>query len=324
MSGERIAALEAELDARRDRETFAVYGDALQAIGDPRGDLIALDLYHEAHAVPDPEEHRVGLRPDPEEHRVGLRTTYEEVRARLVDAWLGPVASLLPPPRFGFFDEVRVTSSQPPLVYQLGEILRSPAAPYLRAIELNVNRHGLRAALELLALEVRPWLERLSFALFDPESQQVPLAEALGGVAPRLREVVVHGACCVTAPMPASVRRLWVTGANAVRDFAAGGVGIVELGLKPQFDWRTPVDVLARRLGPAGFPALSRLYLKMESVAFDPVDLLLALEAPERLREVWISPYLGPPLPGVERLRERLPGLALHVGNELGWADPTA
>ena len=36
--------LEASLRARWDRETLAVYADHLEAIGEPRGELISIDL----------------------------------------------------------------------------------------------------------------------------------------------------------------------------------------------------------------------------------------------------------------------------------------
>src|SRR5262249_36399340 len=39
-----LAELEAALAASFDREHLAVYGDYLQSIGDPRGELIAIDL----------------------------------------------------------------------------------------------------------------------------------------------------------------------------------------------------------------------------------------------------------------------------------------
>src|SRR5438552_7266092 len=41
---ETLDELEATLRARWDRETLAVYGDHLMSAGDPRGELVALDL----------------------------------------------------------------------------------------------------------------------------------------------------------------------------------------------------------------------------------------------------------------------------------------
>jgi hypothetical protein len=64
----KIDDVEAALAASWDREHRAVYGDALAASGDPRGELIAIDLHVETHGPS------------------------EELTARkqaLIEAWLG-------------------------------------------------------------------------------------------------------------------------------------------------------------------------------------------------------------------------------------------
>lgn len=45
-----IEDLERSLQVRLEPDTFAVYADALQSQGDPRGEVIALDLEIDAHA----------------------------------------------------------------------------------------------------------------------------------------------------------------------------------------------------------------------------------------------------------------------------------
>lgn len=170
--------LEDALRARWDRDTLLVYADALQAQGDPRGELIALDVEAAERAI------------TPE---LALR------RRRLLYEWLGgstihdrPIheASF----RYGFVTDFFATRhnkcSPADLVRGL---LKSPAGPFVRGLTLDVATEGeLRDALHHLIYAARPWLERLEIRAKTPASG-IDI-HALIRQTPRLHTLAVYGA----------------------------------------------------------------------------------------------------------------------------------
>src|SRR5258705_9254400 len=112
------AELEAQLEGPRDRwdrGTLAVYADVLQAHGDPRGELIAIDLAIEANG------------PTPQ---LDVR------RRQLLFAWLGDnVAPKVRSHRFGMID------LDP---WKLEFALEQPFARYLMGLRLAGERHVLQ------------------------------------------------------------------------------------------------------------------------------------------------------------------------------------
>jgi hypothetical protein len=124
----RIAKLEAALQDTFDREHLAVYADALQARGDPRGELIAIDLHIDAH---------------------GSTAELAARRGELIAAWLGNfAASRVVRVRYGFVHVANVSPAE------IGPVLASPAGAHLRCIEV----YGLGARLleVLAALAAKP------------------------------------------------------------------------------------------------------------------------------------------------------------------------
>src|SRR5450755_4371951 len=128
--------LEAAVRVAWDREAIAIYADHLQAIGDPRGELVAIDL-------------RI------DEGKVDAAITAR--REQLIAEWFG---AELPPGivHYGFVD-VRATGMRSDS--QLAVALRGPGAKYVRSVELAGPHPELVPALEQLVAEPRPWLTRL-------------------------------------------------------------------------------------------------------------------------------------------------------------------
>jgi hypothetical protein len=132
-----IAELELAVRASWDREAIAIYADHLQAIGDPRGELVAIDL-------------RID--------EAGADAAVIARRNELIAAWFG---ADLPPGtvRYGFVD-VDATGSTGQL--QLTAALRGPGAAYVRSVALAGESPQVAAALALLAERPHPWLTSLT------------------------------------------------------------------------------------------------------------------------------------------------------------------
>ena len=180
--------LENALRARWDRDTLLVYAEALQAIGDPRGELIAFDVEATERAI------------TPE---LALR------RRRLLYEWLGgstihdrPIheASF----RYGFvtdFFATRHNRCSPADL--LRGLFASPAGPYIRGLTLDVaTEDELRDALHHVVYAMRPWLERLEIRAKAPAAS-IDIY-ALIRQTPRLHTLAVYGAPVFVAfPHPA-------------------------------------------------------------------------------------------------------------------------
>jgi len=158
VAAENRDTLEQALAASWDRDTLTVYADHLQAEGDPRGELIALDLEIEAH---------------------GNTVELSKRRTYLLYAWLG---SLVPVDnvhaswvgdslKFGFVDDLLFDSFDPNALARFEQVLDSPAGPYLRGLSMQGRTTDLESALRLLARREHVWLSRLSIGLWQPESR---------------------------------------------------------------------------------------------------------------------------------------------------------
>src|SRR5262245_15651993 len=137
--------LEDALHDTFDHEHLAIYAEELQRQGDPRGELISLDL-----------------RADQD----GETEELTEHRRALLLSLLGPVASVHPLVRcrYGFVDlmfalrdEMRVGS-----LAAFEAVLLGPLASYVRDVTLWGDGWRLRALMTTLAQRPRPFLTRLS------------------------------------------------------------------------------------------------------------------------------------------------------------------
>jgi hypothetical protein len=141
---------------------LAVYGDHLQTLGDPRGELIALDL-----------------QPRPEDPRWQAR------RAALHERWLGEEAEWLATiARHAFVYEVRAQEHP-------HTILESPLGAFVRSYSTWWENHTI-AYLEQLASRPRPWLTRLAY-FYEGTERRPALCDAILAAAPNLVEVYEVG-----------------------------------------------------------------------------------------------------------------------------------
>jgi hypothetical protein len=243
--------LEAALLASWDRDTLAVYADHLQSLGDPRGELIALDLQLEQ------------------------RATHElvERRTSLLSAWLGGLAPSDPHGswigdsfRLGFVEDLVIACDQADAEARLAAVLTSPLGPYCRRVTIRGEVPAIERVLARLADVRHDWLRWLAVRrspTYDPTPACVDAAvvERFVAAAPHLDVLELHGARVLDAFPHPGLRRLRLTGWSAlpaVFDRDAPLASICELDLA--FDdpeQRAPRDVL-----PAvHLPGLRRLDL---------------------------------------------------------------
>ena len=176
-----LVEIEAALAADWDPEQLAVYGDFLQSMGDPRGELIAIDL--------------------------AGRTNERAARKReLVVEWLGEdLATIVW--HVGAVEHafVHLGRRAPEMgTFALAELLAHPAGRYLRELTIEDAPPRISDALDLLAEAPRTWLARLR--LVDAvEGNVYALARALAAM-PQLRYLEVADRISRMLHIPPSIR----------------------------------------------------------------------------------------------------------------------
>ncbi len=165
--------LELALRARWDLGDLAIYGDQLQLEGDPRGELVMLDL------APDPRSSK-----------------WRDRRLVLLDGWLGKdlarrAHQLV---RYGFVPHLhdrggasyRRRSGQSRLA---AELLDSPAGRYVRSFAASGSAERVLASLRRLASAPRPHLAELAIAVHRSGGLRMrdELVDALIAATPSLR-----------------------------------------------------------------------------------------------------------------------------------------
>ncbi len=282
------AEIEAALADAWTLDNLAVYGDHLQQLGDPRGELIAVDL-HIAHHGSSPEiQHR---------------------RRRAIRAWLG-LPDHVDPTRgawegvrfaFGFVDDLRIELAS--------KILSGPAGPYVRGVTLTRKQHTISTLLHELAAAPRPWLDRLTILPRSKGSQPSVVWHAGGPIleeqveliaaTPRLTRLELAGHRLLTGFSHPHVRSLRVDGIDAflpILEPSRPLPAVIELELG--FAHAPDAPVTMQRpwppLVPAeSFPALRRLDLSanetqraMTDTQVDVFDVLPQLGVLEQLVEL--------------------------------------
>ncbi len=258
--------LEAALAASWDRDTLTVYADHLQAEGDPRGELIALDLEIEAK---------------------GSSVELSKRRTSLLYAWLGrlvPVdnvhASWVGDSlRFGFVDDLHFEGGDPNALARFEQVLDSPAGPYVRGLTMTGHAQDLERALSALASREHAWLSRMSIGLWSAQPTiGEPAWRAAFAAMPHLESLELRPNAAFAPFSHPTITKLAIRG-DAV--YAALGDGasfdrVTELDLDltttiypPYYD-----DEYIEAEEPAGvelptiaFPALRKLDLAQNGVA---------------------------------------------------------
>jgi hypothetical protein len=242
---DKLAELEAAA-AAGDPVQLAVYADALQSHGDPRGELIAIDLHAAAH---------------------GSSRELDDRRAAVLAGWLGSLATE-PGLRFenGLLD-LMYEPGAPELL--LARVLGSPAAPYLRTVELFGGTERIDSAISLIGLGPRPRLRVLAVTRAGfPDGPTVP-AKAVASLiraTPALDTLCVRGFSVFGAFPHPGLRRARVAGWDALGSLAGDGpplTELVELDFAFHRDFVANVPIRPRDLARLlrGVPALKRLDL---------------------------------------------------------------
>jgi hypothetical protein len=181
--------LEEALVACWNLDDLAVYADLLLAEGDPRGELIALDLQ--------PDE---------------LSSEWRARRQAMLRAWLGRdlAARAEGLVRHGFIHALDDGKGAAGAI--AAPLLDSPAGAFVRAFTARGPATKVRASLQRLAARPRPHLTQLRIAIKAGAGREPTLAAntavALIGAVPRLRELEISGRRVLGAfPHPA-LRRL--------------------------------------------------------------------------------------------------------------------
>jgi hypothetical protein len=211
--------IEAALAADFDREALAVYADLLQVEGDPRGEVIALQLAN------------------------------RDARGA-IGRWLGTLPGD-PKVELGFITGLKVSTDE-----MVETWLAHPASRYIRGVEIVGKIDWVTAAAELVTERSGRWLVDLSLHV---EKKRGPMAddraERIFKAAPRLERLAVHGDLVLGEVGHPNVRSLRVIGINAIHSLLWTGESrfpsVSELDLA--FNGPTEMPFLDR------LPALRRL-----------------------------------------------------------------
>lgn len=270
-----IAELEAALRAAWDHEILAVYADALQVEGDPRGAVIAIDLQIAA---------------------TGETAALARARHIAQAGWLGDLATLwsVRSTQLGLIDAVLSHGTSGIHDGDADAILTSPARRYLRDVTLFADARGVARMIERLATAPLPWLQRVVIDQVDRGTVPRSAVAALEAAAPNLRALDLRGERVMATPLPASVRRLGVQGRSALVVTSAPAAGIEALDLAFVVPDDTALRALAPLVNPRSFPDLVELDLARNEAIYphahpsnvDPLSFVAAIELRERLRRL--------------------------------------
>ena len=269
--------LEEALAASWDVDTLAVYADYLQAEGDPRGELIALDLEIAAH---------------------GNNVELSKRRTSLLYAWLGglvPVDNVHASwvgdsMKFGFVEDLVVDGNDPNAVARLEQVLASPAGPYVRGLTMKGRRAELEPALRAIATREHPWLVRMTigFTMQDAPMEQDVAAVVFASM-PRLDALELTPYPAFAGVAHPTIQRLSIRGASV---YAALGAttfpAVTDLDLDltntaTQWDYDEEYNVELpepEALPAIEFPALRRLDLSRNIATLESAyEFLRTLDA---------------------------------------------
>ena len=254
----RNLAIEQQIERDVDRnENFLIYADWLQANGNPRGELIAL----EAARAPNVARVREQLEPT----LLGPLADFEE---RIAPTW-----------RLGFLDSVRIETTRHDedeglaVTQLLATVLALPSAPFLRSLSVglpSIHEHG-SVVDTLVAAGSRPALRRLALTT-NREEEMLSWTDAgelapIAALYPNLESLeVCAGSYTLTEPRLPKLQRLVLQTCHAPDDIVHTLVQLEWRRLETLELWfgsRTyehhyPIDMLAPLL-TANLPKLRRL-----------------------------------------------------------------
>ncbi|MFT3694993.1 MAG: hypothetical protein QM831_17785 [Kofleriaceae bacterium] len=253
-----IDELEAAIRATWDREAIEIYADHLQASGDPRGELVSIDL-----AIDDALIAAGIAKATPADLVRVVSANVLARREELIDEWFGedvPAGTV----RYGFVD---IDASGMGPGSQLAAALRGPGGAYIRSVTLAGPHTEIQRALHALAREPRPWATALTIRMWDEDPRKPmlerPATRALFEAMPNLRSIVLEGRRILDAQVHPNVEQLKLTGFDAM---PIDGVWPKLKGLDFAFHCQYAKEHIDPSIGsiallvrPAMMPALERL-----------------------------------------------------------------
>lgn len=189
-----IEALEDAIRRGWDRDAIEVYADHLQRTGDPRGELVSIDLAIDQGSTPE----------------------LVARRRELIAEWFGdevPAGAV----RYGF---VEIDASGMGPGSQLAAALKGPGGAYIRSVTLAGARDELQPALRAIAGEQRPWLTSLTIRMWN-EDPRAPLFDVkatteLFAAMPHLTSLVLEGRSILGGAVHSNVESMTLTGYDAL------------------------------------------------------------------------------------------------------------
>jgi hypothetical protein len=311
--------LEEALHDAFDHDNLALYAEELQRQGDPRGELIAIDLRSDEQIDVDETGELTGELAD-------------RRRALLLEL-LGPVASKHPLVRcrYGFVDlmfplrdEMRVGSLQ-----AFDALLLGPLGKYVRDVTFSGDGQRLRDLMASLGQQPRPFLTRLSLEGPHPLHYiDLPkeIAVRASSMMPRLATLECNGRRAMPPVELPTVRAVVSHCYDAVTALCASNGGPPCFPLVDRVNlrlaWTLPANQLEALLPPAQLPSLRELDM---SRCTDPIGEAAGDDVFRFLRGIAIAPQVERlRVPAVDRVEQavnlqaaidRMPGLV-----ELGIA----
>lgn len=299
------AALRSRVD---DPEAWAVYGDWLLSQGDPRGELVHLELEREARGEDGVLEARIAeLVAAHRDEWLGA-----DLVARLrndLDAW--GEAGLFFEWRYGFLWRAHIKriqhSGDLDVARVVREVLDRPTAGFLEELALGLSRdvRDLQPAIRVLAaLESRPTVRRLFLGDFDimndASLSQVHVGDvsSIGRVLPRLRALEIQGRevgldeldLPELETLKVRTHALPAAAARAVTKTVHPALKTLELWLGDrESGGDTTLEDLRPLLEGEPVPRLERLGLMNSELADDLVAALASSSLLPRLRELDLS-----------------------------------
>ncbi len=246
------AQLREGLDRGVDRDIVTVYGDQLQAVDDPRGELIAIDL---------------------EIEQSGSTPLLVRRRDELIDTWLGtqrPNGVI----RYGFL-ELDATSADP--VEQVRLAFGSNAARFTRSVTAVGPPKMLRDTVAAIAEAPRPFLSRVTLRMWsEKDTPAIPSTSNFTLATPALKCLELDARKLFDRFEHPALRRLRISGFDAIASLH-DLPELTELDLALHCHLATtraaPPDNLFARIGD-GMPKLTALELSRNEPGYlDPHTL---------------------------------------------------
>lgn len=304
------AALAASLQAEWSADTAAVYADVLIARGDPRGELIAIDL---------------ALAQATEPTALALR------KRELIEQWIGEsIAGWRWQPRN--IDHALITgfaganSATFEMVEQVQHLVDA-VGNHIRDLWLYGSNVDLKKSLTVLARAEGglPWLRKLTLNRVDGVRPiDRPIWQAVVDATPHLTELILEGKGVLASPLHPAVRTLRIQGfAIAVGGQPFDGVTHLDFQFADPHAYGAElptIDKLVAVVNPRAFPALrildvSRNVAPRWSQPAQPIALefLSAVEGLARFERIRVPAISNDSARVLVEILERHPQLVIEV-----------